>query len=344
MEREKETLLVVDDAPENIDMIKGVLGGDYKVKAVLNGETALQIGARKPPDLILLDIMMPGMDGYEVCRRLKEMDETKDIPIIFLTAKTDAEDIVKGLELGAVDYVGKPFNHAELKSRVNTHLSLRRATADIMEKNNQLNALASKLSKYLSPQVYDSIFTGEKDVKIETSHKPLTVFLSDIVGFTSIAEGLGHEELTQWLNTYLNAMAEICLDYGGTLDKFIGDAVMVFFGDPQSKGLEEDAKQCTLMAVDMLNKAAELGIKIRAGINTGDCTVGNFGSTSRMEYTIIGPTVNLVARLEHSSEPGRILISEATYELIKSSIYCEKHGSIQVKGIDRDIHTYFVDD
>ena len=241
--------------------------------------------------------MMPGMDGYEVCTRLKEMDETKDIPIIFLTAKTDAEDIVKGLELGAVDYVGKPFNHAELKSRVNTHLSLRPANADLIEKNDQLNTLASKLSKYLSPQVYDSIFTGEKDVKIETSHKPLTVFFSDIVGFTSTAEGMGHQELTQWLNSYLNAMAQICLDYGGTLDKFIGDAIMVFFGDPQSKGKPEDAKQCTLMAVEMMNKAAELGIKIRAGINTGECTVGNFGSGSRMEYTIIGSTVNLAARL-----------------------------------------------
>lgn len=266
-----------------------------------------------------------------------------------MTAKTQSEDVVKGFELGAVDYVTKPFNSAELRSRVNTHLLLQQAKKQIEQaknevekKNEQLVVLANKLSKYLSPQVYDSIFTGEKDVKIETSQKPLTIFFSDIVGFTPKSENMRHQELTLWLNNYLNEMANIVLKYEGTLDKFIGDAVMIFFGDPNTKGEKEDAIQCVNMAKEMLMKAKELGMEIRIGINSGSCTVGNFGSEDRMEYTIIGPPVNLASRLEHNGEPGKIVISELTYNLIQEKVACEPRGAIRVKGIDRNIMTYAV--
>ncbi len=179
-----------------------------------------------------------------------------------------------------------------------------------------MEMLSNKLSKYLSPQVYDSIFTGKKDVKIGTVRKKITIFFSDIVGFTSTSENMKQEELVKWLNDYLNEMANIALKYGGTVDKFIGDAVMVFFGDPESLGDEEDAGKCVNMAKEMVEVAKKIEVGIRVGINTGFCTVGNFGSESRMDYTIIGAPVNLAARLESNLEPNRIQISDTTYHLV----------------------------
>ena len=204
-----------------------------------------------------------------------------------------------------------------------------------------MEGLASKLAKYLSPQVYDSIFSGEMDVTIETHRKNLTVFFSDIAGFTNKTEHTEIQELTHWLNTYLDDMTDVTFRYDGTLDKFIGDAVMVFFGDPQTSGEKLDAIKCVMMALEMRAHAKLSGVDIRIGINTGDCIVGNFGSDQHMEYTIIGGAVNLASRLESSSEPGKILICDTTYELVKDVIRCEERGEIQVKGIDRHIMTYW---
>lgn len=162
----------------------------------------------------------------------------------------------------------------------------------IKEKNEQLSGLSSKLSKYLAPQLYDSIFTGEKEVKIETHRKKITIFFSDIVGFTSITEETDEVKLSVWLNTYLNDMANIAFEHGGTLDKFIGDAVMVFFGDPKTQGEQEDALKCVSMAMVMQDRAKFLGIDIRIGIHSGYAIVGNFGSENRMDYTVIGRAVN----------------------------------------------------
>jgi len=212
----------------------------------------------------------------------------------------------------------------------------------IQEKKEQLEALALKLAKYLSPQVYQSIFTGEREVKIETYRKRLTVFFSDIVGFTNKSEKMEAGELSRWLNNYLDKMAGIALLYEGTLDKFIGDAVMVFFGDPKSHGEAKDALECISMAMAMRQKAKDLGVDIRIGVNTGECTVGNFGSENRMEYTVIGAPVNLASRLESNSKPGQILISESTYQLIKDNIKCEEREPIRVKGIEREIKTFWV--
>jgi adenylate cyclase len=206
---------------------------------------------------------------------------------------------------------------------------------------NRMEVLAAKLAKYLSPEVYDSIFSGERDVKIETYRKNLTIFFSDIAGFTETSEYMAHEQLVIWLNNYLNKMAEVTLRYQGTLDKFIGDTVMVFFGDPQTSGEKKDALKCVLMAMEMRAIAKQMKMSIRIGINSGECTVGNFGSENRMDYTIIGKNVNLAARLESNSEPGKILISESTYEFVKDVIRCEEKGKIRVKGIDRDIMTYW---
>ncbi|MBL4799093.1 MAG: adenylate cyclase [Oleispira sp.] len=215
--------------------------------------------------------------------------------------------------------------------------------------------LSHKVSKYISPQIWESIFSGRKEVRLETQRKKLVVFFSDIVGFTALSEQMEAESLTDVLNTYLTEMSKVALKHGGTIDKFIGDSVMIFFGDPKSNGTKKDALACLAMSIDMRRhmqilrkKWQEQGIKtpmqIRMGINTGYCTVGNFGTENRMDYTIIGQEVNLASRLESSAEAGEILISEDTYNLVKDKIMCRLKGDVNMKGFSQPIPTYQVID
>ena len=221
------------------------------------------------------------------------------------------------------------------------------------ESHRKLEDLSLKLARYLSRQVYQSIFEGRQDARIGCSRKKLTVFFSDIVGFGNKTEGMESEDLTFILNGYLNRMAGVVLKHGGTLDKFIGDAVLVFFGDPETKGVPEDAVACVRMALEMKEAISELnrlwlatgirqGFEARMGITTGFSTVGNFGSDERMDYTIIGKQVNLANRLQAAAQPGEILISKETWLLVKDAFSCVAKEPIQVKGFDRPILTYAV--
>jgi class 3 adenylate cyclase len=211
------------------------------------------------------------------------------------------------------------------------------------------------LAKYLSPQVYESIFTGKQEVKVASQRKKLTIFFSDIAGFTETTDRMESEDLTQLLNHYLTEMSQIALAHGATIDKFVGDAIVIFFGDPESRGVTDDALACVDMAIAMRTRMRELqsvwrssGIEMplhcRIGINTGYCTVGNFGSEDRMDYTIIGGDVNLAARLESAAESDEILISYETYAHVKDRILCEERGQINVKGISYPVATYQVID
>ena len=335
--KSKRTILAVDDAPENLDVLIALLNERYNVKVANNPIVALKIAqAQNPPDLILLDVMMPVMSGFDVARELKANPSTKNIPIIFVTAEVDEGSITEGFSSGGVDYVVKPFNPKELTARVETHLSLKEA-------REKLANMASSLGKYLSPTVYDSIFKGEKEVGISSYRKVLTVCFTDIVGFTSRSETMDEWELTRWINQYLNDMAHIVIEAGGTLDKFIGDAVMVFFGDPRTQGIEKDALNCVEMAKKMSQKARDHDIQIRVGINTGMCTIGNFGSEDRMDYTILGKEVNLASRLESNGIPDKIILSENTYQLIQDRVPCSPCGNVVMKGISRSINTFLVD-
>ena len=230
---------------------------------------------------------------------------------------------------------------------------LKQREQDLTEKSNALTALSAKLAKYLAPQVYDSIFTGQQDVKIVSKRKKLTVCFSDLVGFTEITDKMESEDLTQLLNHYLTEMSKIALQYGATIDKYVGDAIVMFFGDPATLGVKEDALACVEMAVAMQKRVGELThewknmgiatpLRCRIGIHTGYCTVGNFGSDDRMDYTMIGGTVNLASRLEHAAPPGGVLISFETYALVKDKVRCEERGEIQVKGIVHPVATYAV--
>lgn len=223
----------------------------------------------------------------------------------------------------------------------------------LAEKNTELEGLAGKLSKYLSPQIYRSIFEGSQDISLETSRKKLTVFFSDLKDFTSTTEDLQPEDLTYLLNMYFSEMSKIALEYGATIDKFIGDAMVLFFGDPESMGVKEDASACVRMAVAMQNRMNELQsvwlekgyerpFLMRVGINTGYCNVGNFGSSERMDYTIIGGEVNLAARLESLAEPGGILLSFETYALVKDFIEAQEMPPVRVKGIAREVRPFAI--
>jgi len=229
----------------------------------------------------------------------------------------------------------------------------KKSNEETEEKKEQIEGLASKLSKYLSPQVYDSIFSGKKDVKLETNRKKLTIFFSDISGFTELTDQMEGESLALLLNSYLSEMSKIALKYKGTIDKFIGDAILIFYGDPESRGEKEDAIACVSMALEMRERMHELRkqwdeqgisrpLRIRIGINTGFCTVGNFGTENRLDYTVIGGQVNLASRLESNTVADEILISHETYALVRSKIYCEKKDDIKVKGIIRPVRNYQV--
>lgn len=226
-------------------------------------------------------------------------------------------------------------------------------TSKLEESNQQLVSLSKKLAKYLSPEVYNSIFSGEKEVNLETQRKKLTVFFSDIQGFTELTDIMEAEALATLLNSYLKEMAEVAAHYGGTLDKFIGDAIMIFFGDPKSRGEKQDALACVMMAIEMrerlkylrekwANQGVSEPLHIRIGINSGYCTVGNFGSENRLDYTIVGGQVNLASRLESNADIDQILISHETFALVKDAIVCESKGEISVKGLVRPIKTYQV--
>ena len=230
---------------------------------------------------------------------------------------------------------------------------LKQREQDLTEKSAALASLSSKLAKYLAPQVYDLIFTGQQDVKIVSKRKKLTVCFSDLVGFTEITDKLESEDLTQLLNHYLTEMSKIALQYGATIDKYVGDAIVMFFGDPTTLGVKEDALACVNMAIAMQKRVGELAhewrnsgietpLRCRIGIHTGYCTVGNFGSEDRMDYTMVGGTVNLASRLEHEAPPGGVLISFETYAHVKNDVRCEERGHVQVKGIAQPVATYLV--
>ena len=230
---------------------------------------------------------------------------------------------------------------------------VKRREAELASKTAMLESLSSKLAKYLPPQVYKSIFSGEQSVDVAPKRKKLTIFFSDIAGFTDTVEALQSEELTNLLNQYLTEMSKIALEHGATVGKFIGDAILAFFGDPVSRGLNEDAIACVRMGLAMQRRMRELQaiwrgsgleqpFELRIGITTGYCTVGNFGSEDRLDYTVIGHAVNLAARLQQGAERGAILIDSETRSLADGAVQTEERGTIQYKGISRPVHVYAV--
>ncbi len=230
---------------------------------------------------------------------------------------------------------------------------IKRREAELATKTAMLESISSRLAKYLPPQIHKSIFAGEESVEIAPKRKKLTIFFSDIAGFTDTVEALQSEELTSLLNQYLTEMSKIALEHGATVSKFIGDAILAFFGDPVSRGLNADALACVRMATAMQRRMRELqaiwqssgleqAFELRIGITTGYCTVGNFGSEDRLDYTVIGHAVNLAARLQQGAERGAILLDSETRSLVEGTVQTEERGPIQYKGLSRPVQVYAV--
>jgi class 3 adenylate cyclase len=229
-----------------------------------------------------------------------------------------------------------------------------RMVNEMRQTNKVLETVSDQLAKYISPQLYQSIVSGEQRVAIGSKRKKLTIFFSDIANFTEISDQLEPEELTSLLNEYLTEMSKIALKYGAYFDKFVGDAMMFYFGDPESNGVREDASACVRMAMNMQRRLRQLQmgwqqqglidrpIEARIGINTGYCTVGNFGSEDRMDYTAIGGEVNLTARLEAHAEFGGILLAAETYALVKDWLQAVEQEAINMKGFPKPIRTFSV--
>jgi len=267
----------------------------------------------------------------------------------------DKDDVPRAELEAILDGYKKLLRQSKKLVRISdrSEAELNRVAKALDEKNAVLQELSVKLSKYLSPQIYQSIFSGERDVTIRTERKKLTVFFSDLKDFTSTTEDMQPEDLTALLNNYLTEMSQIALRYGATIDKYIGDAMLLFFGDPETQGVAEDAQLCVAMAIEMQERMRELTedwqdqgyerpFQMRIGINSGFCNVGNFGSDARMDYTIIGGEVNLAARLEGIAEPGGITLSLETYSLVKGMVTVEQQEPITVKGIKRPVTPFKV--
>jgi class 3 adenylate cyclase len=318
------TILVVDDKEDNRAILRAQLrGGGYKIVEADSRETALaevaeMIEGGRPPDLVLLDVMMPaGREGYDVARKLRTWPETRDIPIIMLTALDAVDEKVHGFDAGADDFLTKPVHPAELKSRVQALLRAKLYFRQLLEKNALLEKI---LTRWQSEDVVKQILEDSSRLKPGGVRSTVSVLFADLSGFTPFSESKAPEEVMDVLNHAFSRLTEVVFRHHGTLDKFIGDCIMAFFGAPIAAGNDAvNAVRCGLEMRRTFNDlkqqwgvgGPQLGLAI--GVNSGEAIVGNVGSDRRMEYTVIGDTVNVAARLQDKATAGQILIGEDTF-------------------------------
>src|SRR2546430_688416 len=350
-----ERILVVDDTPANIQTVAAILKGKgYQLSVATNGKQALDALTKIRPDLILLDVMMPELDGFETCQRIKSSEAWRDIPIIFLTAKTDTADIVKACEMGAVDYVGKPFNGRELLARVSRHLTIDQLRRSLALKNAEL-ARAHELvrrafGRYVSEEVAESLLRDPEGLELGGEERDATILMSDLRGFTAMAERLAARDVIEVLNLYLETMVDVIGRYEGTIDEIIGDAILVIFGAPVAcSDHAAKAVACGLamqLAMADVNGrlAAKNGIQLEMGIgiHTGRVIVGNIGSLRRTKYAAVGSNVNLAGRVESFTTGGQVLITEAARAGIAASLRIDGQFQVEPKGAARSLQLFEV--
>jgi class 3 adenylate cyclase len=317
-------ILIVDDTPANIQSLAAILKSKgYQISAATNGKQAIEVLARVQPDLILLDVMMPEMDGFETCRRLKADERWRDIPIIFLTAKTESADIVQGFELGAVDYVAKPFNTHELLARVNTHLTIDRLSRE----NERL------LLSILPESVADRLKSG--DERIADRFEEVTVLFADIVGFTELASAMPAHVLVELLNALFTQFDLEAQKLGIEKIKTIGDAYMAVCGLPEP--CADHTERMVTMALRMMEIARAFSedrgmrVRLRIGINAGPVVAGVIGR-NKFSYDLWGDTVNVASRMESRGVPDAIQVTRPVFERLHDRYSFEARGTVEVKG------------
>jgi adenylate cyclase len=362
---EQAKILVVDDIPQNVKLLADLLGvKGYAVATASSGEEALAKVAAEKPDLILLDVMMPGMSGYDVCRQLRADPETALLPIVLCTSLDPRAERINGIAAGADDFLGKPINQPELFARVASllrikelHEQTKRQAAQLAEWSATLerrvaeqvaeNERLSRLKRFFSPKLAELIVNGGGEDPLKSRRREIVVIYCDLRGFTAFAETSEPEELMRTLGSFHGAMGRIVLAHDATLERFTGDGMMVFLGDPVP--VDNAASRAVTIALEMRSAALELsaswkkrGVDLGLGIGVaqGFATVGAIGFDERIEYTAIGTVTNLAARLCQHAKAGEIIVSQRVYAEVSDQVETEDLGELQLHGFARLTHAY----
>jgi class 3 adenylate cyclase/CheY-like chemotaxis protein len=359
-------ILVVDDLPRNIRLLEALLEPrGYKIISAGSGAEALERVGSERVDLVLLDVVMPEMSGFEVCRRLRADESTRFLPVVMITASGD-RDKANAIDAGADDFITKPFDQAELLARVRSllrikqfHETITAQTAELEEWNRELERRVSeqlgelervgRLRRFLSPQIADLVVSSGDDALLESHRREITAVFCDLRGFTAFADAVEPEEVMLVLGQYHAALGELIHRFDGTLEQFSGDGVMVFFNDPLP--CPDAPERAVCMAVAMRNRIWELAegwsqlgydLHLGAGIAQGHATLGCIGFEGRSDYAAIGSVVNLAARLCERAEPGQILISQRVHAAITGIVISHPIGELALRGFTRPTPAYDV--
>jgi len=358
-------ILVVDDQPESIRLLHAVLSPrGYSVDSVSSGAEALERLAAEPaPDLVLLDVVMPEIDGYEVCRRIRATPATELLPIVMLTASS-GEERLRALEAGADDFLMKPFDQAELLARARSlirikhyHDTIRQQATELAEWNRELEDRVEeqvaqidrmgRLKRFLSPQVADLIVSSGDDSFLESHRREITVVFCDLRGFTAFAETAEPEVTMTVLREYHTALGDLVFRFEGTLERFTGDGLMVFFNDPMP--CPDASIRSVRMAVAMRDRVADLAeewhrsgheLGFSVGIAQGYATLGRVGFEGRFDYAAIGTVTNLAARLCDAAEAGTILVSQRVHAAVDDLVVSNQVSELPLKGFSRPVTSY----
>ena len=359
-------VLAVDDLPANVRLLDAVLSPrGYRVLGAGSGPEALALVAERRPDLILLDIVMPEMDGYEVCRRLRQDPATAFLPVVMITASGDKERLL-AIEAGADDFVAKPFDQAELLARVRSLLRIKRyhdtiegQAAELAEWNRTLERRVQeqveqlermgRLRRFLSPQLADLVVSSGDESFLDSHRRDITVVFCDLRDFTAFAETTEPEEVMGVLDDYYQALGDLVTRFEGTLERFTGDGLMVFFNDPLP--CEDAPLRAVRMAVAMRNRIQGLAndwarhgydLALGVGVAQGYATLGRIGFEGRSDYTAIGNCTNLAARLCAEARPWQILLSPRVHAAVEEFVTSEPVGEMTLRGFSRPVATYNV--
>ncbi|TVR21453.1 MAG: adenylate/guanylate cyclase domain-containing response regulator [Anaerolineaceae bacterium] len=339
-------ILAVDDHAHNIRLIGDILiEGGYEILPAYSGAEALDVLATHTPDLILLDINMPGMSGFELLAQIKTDEHLADIPVIFLTALDDIGSRLEGFGLGAEDYLVKPFNPLELIARVQARLRMKVTTDDLRDKQ---KVIRQTFERFVAPSVVEQLLKAPHDVKLGGQLQEVTVFFADIEGFTGISERTDPQNLLSILNRYHHLIVDIVQAHGGTIDKFMGDAVMALFNAPLQQA--DHVRRAVNAACDIhvalpdfhRDLPPQFRLPVNFGIHTGTAVVGHVGTVQAMDYTAVGDTVNIASRLQDAAHGGRILVSAAAYQAVRDHVNVAASGELNLRGRGQPVQTYAI--
>jgi adenylate cyclase len=363
---EQPKILIVDDLPQNVRLLEAILEPrGYRIASAQSGREALATVAAEPVDLVLLDILMPGMDGYEVCRALRAEPATSFLPVVMITASGEQEKVA-AIEAGADDFIAKPFDQSELLARVRSllrikhyHDTIEAQAAELAAWNRELEQRVaeqvdaiermSRLRRFLSPQLAELVISSGDESFLQSHRREITVVFCDLRGFTSFAETVEPEDVMAVLSEYHAALGDLVHRFEGTLERFTGDGLMVIFNDPLD--CPDAPERAVRMALAMRGRVAELAegwsrkgydLDFGVGIAQGHATLGRIGFEGRFDYTAIGSVTNLAARLCAEAERRQILISQRVYAAIEDLVVADSIGELALRGFSRPARAYNV--